>query len=175
MNFEYWLKICTFASCMKKLLMKISAVLLIVWYCMSIIGFDVHTCVGSGRTFIATFAEGTSCTDIHPEHHCCNSGSKDVHEHGCHETSSCCHSEQTVDNRTCCSNEYQVIMLSGCRSFSESDSEDFDFRMICPAITCPMTCVASAEFPAEQLQFWDSDSGVIPPYDYQSVYGVWRI
>lgn len=155
--------------------MKISALLLVVWYSMSIIGFDVHTCLSSGRTFIATFAEGISCADIHPEHHCCKTECREIHGHDCHETSSCCHSEQEVDAKKCCSNEYQVIHLSGCRSVSDTDSDDLDIRMVYPTINNIVSYIASVAFPAEKHQFWDPDSGAIQPFDYQSVYGIWRI
>ena len=53
---------------MKALLIKLSAMLMVLWYSMSIIGFDVHTCNGSGKSFIATFVSGTGCEDIHPDH-----------------------------------------------------------------------------------------------------------
>ena len=155
--------------------MKISALLIIVWYSMSIIGFDVHTCLSSGRTFIATFAKGVSCTDIHPEHHCCKSDCCGTHDHDNHETSSCCPSEQEVAAKKCCSNEYQVIDLSGCRSITETDSDDLNVRMEYPVIEYSAMDITAAAFPAEQLQFWDPDSGAIKPYDYQSVYGIWRI
>ena len=39
---------------MKGLLTKITAMLLVVWYSMSIIGFDIHTCSGSGESFVVT-------------------------------------------------------------------------------------------------------------------------
>lgn len=160
---------------MKMLMTKISAALLIVWYCMSIIGFGVHTCSGSGRTFVVSFAESTSCADIHPEHHCCK---------GCAKESHCCQSEHhssesdehcTVDVRKCCSNEYQMILLSGCRSSVESDSDQMDSEPLCTSLP---TCSASdlyAEIHADNLQFWDSGTGEIVICDRLSAYGIWRI
>ena len=55
---------------MKKVCTKIFAALLVVWYLVGIIGFDMHTCNGSGRSFVVAFFEGMACEDIHPEHVC---------------------------------------------------------------------------------------------------------
>ena len=149
---------------MKKLMMKISALLLIVWYCMSIIGFGVHTCKGSGQTFVVSFAESSSCADIHPEHHCCSS---DNH---------CCESDHsTLDVQKCCSNEYQMIRLSGCRSSVESDYSEQDIESICINIPVYSVSDLSAALHAENLQFWDPDTGDVRPCDCQVTYGVWII
>lgn len=129
------MKICTFAVIMKNLVMKIAVVLLTVWYCMSIIGFDVHTCKNSGRTFVATFIEGIACSDIHPEHHCCKCA--------------CSHhqdSKSGIDADECCTDDYQVITISGCRTEAGQtvvDSHFFDFN---PALLAYCMPVFSADY-----------------------------
>ena len=55
---------------MKEIVTKIFAALLVVWYLVGIIGFDVHTCSGSGRSFVVAFFEEMTCEEIHPEHSC---------------------------------------------------------------------------------------------------------
>lgn len=112
---------------MKGAFIKILAVLLTIWYSMSIIGFDVHTCKGSGRSFVTTFVEGMSCEEIHPEHgctplECCS------HEHG----SSCCHDHSHIPTQgslafsagSCCSSDYQVLEITG--AFAEDNSRTSD-------------------------------------------------
>ena len=39
---------------MKNFLTSLTAILLVIWYSLSVIGFDVHTCIGSGETYVAT-------------------------------------------------------------------------------------------------------------------------
>ena len=66
----------------RTVLIKLTSVLLTVWYLMSIIGFDVHTCSGSGCSFVTTFIEGMTCAEVHPEHVCdagsCCSEARDI-------------------------------------------------------------------------------------------------
>lgn len=172
---------------MKGMWMKICAVLLVIWYCMSIIGFDVHTCKGSGRTFVATFAEGMTCADIHPEHHCGES----CHGHSscCHHISSCCHDEasccshdsdcshdESFSPQDCCTDSYQSILLTGFRA--EDDHRHYDECHCggCPCIIYEFlnslaykdlkSCHSSYNIP-------DRRGGV--PCDLQAEFGVWRI
>ena len=174
---------------MKGFWMKICAVLLVVWYCMSIIGFDVHTCKGSGRAFVTTFAEGMTCADIHPEHHCCRTHHE---EPACsHHESLCCHekassshqepdccghhgpdSQKSVDLQTCCTDSYQVIILTGCRA--EDDGHDSDG---CGFSTCLYADVLSAN---DSLKYKSSthygpDLRDIVPSDCCVTFCIWRI
>ena len=154
--------------------MKISAMLLVVWYCMSIIGFDVHTCNASGQTFVVTFAEGNTCADVHPEHHCCKSHKAE--SHCCQSENHCCDSQYSaIDVQKCCSNEYQMILLTGCRSSVESDHDMLDIESICINIPICSMSDHAASLHAENLQFWDSDIGDMMPCDCQVTYGVWII
>ena len=158
---------------MKKFLMNMSAALLVVWYCLSIIGFGVHTCTSSGETFIATFADGVECADIHPEHHCCGASCCSSKHHGSVEAH---HESQAVDAKPCCSNEYQAIVLSGCRTDNDSEDKYSFVKAFCPCVTeIPVSLIASAIYHAEHVQFLEHDSGVLPPGDLCATFGVWRI
>lgn len=172
---------------MKKFLMNISAALLVVWYCVSIIGFGVHTCISSGETFIASFADGVECADIHPEHHCCGASCCFGSHHDHHEHSCCpaCHHEDPAEEHdatlaisapSCCSNDYQAIVLSGCRSDNDSEDKYSFVRAFCPCITEPnLSYIASARYHAEHVQFLEHDSGILLPGDHCAAFGVWRI
>lgn len=150
---------------MKKMLMKICAVLLTIWYSMSVIGFDMHTCKDSGNVFIAMFKEG--CSEIHPHDHCAS--------HSCHDCcshESCCHDEETaLDSNGCCTDSYQVIVLTGCRA---DDEQDF---------SCSPTgyCAYIAEnqhyiaYLYRHPAFSSPVFGDIVPCDPQAAFGIWRI
>ena len=108
---------------MKDRVLRFSALLLVLWYCFSVIGFGVHTCNASGRSFIATFVGGLSCEDIHPEHDC-TSDHADAGGHDCccqHHASeiqepSCCTERVHLPYSTedcCCSNDYHVLSITG--------------------------------------------------------------
>ena len=103
---------------MKGVMTKVAALLLIVWYSMSIIGFGVHTCSGSGKSFIVTFVEGFACEDVHPEHHC-SKGSCCSHSH-CDSDSD---NHSCVKSKSCCSSDYQVLALTGTVSDEKNGNE----------------------------------------------------
>lgn len=105
---------------MKGIFTKITALLLIVWYSMSIIGFGVHTCSGSGKSFIVTFVEGFACEDVHPEHHC-SKGSCCSHSHSDNDSDN----HLCVKSKACCSSDYQVLALTGTVS-DEKNGNDTD-------------------------------------------------
>lgn len=154
---------------MKGLITKTFAVLLVVWYSMSIIGFDIHTCSGTGESFVVTFVEGLTCEDIHPEHQCAgHSCCADSHE--------CRHHEEDIriGAKSCCSSDYQVLVLTGTATGEKYGSD------IHPSF------VHSFDFPAMDLDLQmhgpylnynllraHSALGRMP--DRQSVLSVWRI
>lgn len=161
---------------MKKMVTKTCALLLMVWYCISIIGFDVHTCSESGRSFVATFLKGMTCEAIHPEHAhdsaCCH----ETHEHICcghhHHGSDACLS---VNTKSCCSDDYQVLILTGERP--DDDHRHYDE---CGCGHCP--CIEGAamvQLPAVPdiglLKYHGGVPGLIVYKDFQSSLSVWRI
>ena len=164
---------------MKGLATKIVAVLLLVWYSMSIIGFDVHTCSGSGRSFVVTFIEGLSCEDIHPEHKCdrdaCCADSQ-----GCCKSHNCCHHHSNADMsfraKSCCSNDYQVLSLTGTSLDSKDDERDLCgcghcLSVLCESLELPDNLLASGRIFSYRMP----DPGVGITSDGQSFFGVWRI
>jgi hypothetical protein len=153
---------------MKGLMTKITALLLVVWYSMSIIGFDVHTCSGSGRSFVATFIEGLDCEDVHPEHHCCGGSC-------CEKAHSCCHQHKgvTLKSKSCCTNDYQALTLTGTMPGDEGG------QFLCGSLsTClvAMSEIAYSIYPSYRaFNRLLSDSGLGQAPDLQAVLGVWRI
>ena len=155
---------------MKSLITKMFAALLVVWYLVGIIGFGVHTCNGSGKSFIVSFAEGLSCEDVHPEHHC-SKGSCCTH------LQKCCDSGATsLSSKPCCSSEYQVLALTGTLS-TEKNADDgqisFIFHHFVYADMSDCKAVLSSPQSISHRISACSCPGAIP--DRQAVLNVWRI
>ena len=150
---------------MKNVFTSLTAVMLVIWYSLSVIGFDVHTCSGSGRTYIATVASGFSCEDIHPE----------THAHtGCR----CCHSHESetaqLDTTPCCSDDFQVIALTGVRDSHEQD--DCLGRTPAQSVCIPTHPVHISDVSVSGLRaFFKPRSGDILPRDVMVSYNIWRI
>ena len=113
---------------MKNLGTRIFAFMLVVWYCLSIIGFGVHTCSVSKRAFLTSFISGVECADIHPSEMCkASCCSADKHKSCCgHHSSEKNDAEHSdtgvkVTKKTCCSNAYQQIELTGSGHVSVSE------------------------------------------------------
>ena len=149
--------------------------MLAVWYLMSIIGFGVHTCIGSQRSYVTAFASEVTCGDIHPEHHCADSR----HCHDEAEGNDCGHRHRTggvsLDSRTCCSDDFVVLTLTGVIPSSENDYGDHQCS------PCPFNSGLLSDFRSysEKSEFHKimllPDSGLTMPEDVQSVLGIWRI
>lgn len=152
---------------MKKILIKVAAVMALVWYSLGIIGFDVHTCNASGRSFIATFVEGISCEDIHPGHGC-------GHEH--HDcTCGHHHSEETVVSypQHCCTDDYQALAITG--STSDPSRESGDLISLCFHCNADYIFAPApkASVSLERVSLW-LDSGFRISCS-QALFSVWRI
>ncbi len=156
--------------------------MLTVWYSMSVIGFDVHTCSGSGRSFVVTFVKGLTCEDIHPEHHC-DKASCCTEKHG-----SCCsghaedHSDcpfcdgESIIAKSCCSSDYQVLALTGTVSHNDHGHYDECCCGFCPCTGFPV-CETPALFHENNLIAYipHPDSGVGSACERQASLRVWRI
>ena len=156
---------------MRNMSLKICTVLLVVWYFMSIIGFGVHTCMGSQRSFVTSFISGMTCEDVHPEHSCCHS-----HEECCSHHDEDEHEEE--DDSSCCSNEYQVLDLTGALS------QDDNTELIPECNDCfhglsvadLLTQASFSPIDSNIIKYIPGpDSGNISRGDVQSVLGIWRI
>lgn len=164
---------------MKGVMMKISAMLLVLWYCLSIIGFDVHTCSGSGEVFVAASFTDLDCENIHPEHagehhHCsCSHHHEDRESHG-----SCpcvTAAELHLHASDCCSDDYQVIFLTGLRSDDEHSHYNECHCGYCPCIEASasdLTTLFASCFKGKYRTI--PDSGVSVP-DAQALFNIWRI
>ncbi len=167
---------------MKNVIIKILAILLAIWYSMSIIGFDVHTCSGSGRSFVVTFIEGLTCEDIHPEHSCdkasCCEHSNDVccsgHAADCAEPTF--GDGTTIAAKSCCSNDYQVLTLTG--TIASNDHEHFDECAcgLCPCTDLPVYYMAGLCHEDNLIIYVPSPgSGAESACERQAALRVWRI
>ena len=156
---------------MKGVMTKVAALLLIVWYSMSIIGFGVHTCNGSGKSFVVSFVEGFSCEDIHPEHHCSKS-SCCGHSHGC------CDADDMVSlkSKSCCSSEYQMLTLTGTISDEKTSGDDPISFVYCHSIIANIFEINADLYSPQFLsRCLTHDSWPESIADRQSVLSVWRI
>lgn len=138
---------------MRSMSMKYCAVLLALWYLMSIIGFNVHIC--------------------HSAHH-------DVHHNISHvgdHQDCCCHHEKADPeiSFSCCTDEYHVLSLSGMVSSNENDVEQSvcaDSQIFAGYI--PDVCISFNENRIHKIRSLP-DSGLIAGGDVQSVLSIWRI
>lgn len=156
---------------MKGIITKVTALLLIVWYSMSIIGFDIHTCSGSGESFVVTFVEGFECEDIHPEHHCAEGRC-------CSHSYSCCETviQDCVHSKSCCSRDYQVLSLTGAVSDEKNGFEDLGSFIYCNLICSNIPDFNAGLYNLSHMSRRTTfDSCPWHMSDIQSVLNVWRI
>lgn len=163
---------------MKDRVLRFSALLLVLWYCFSVIGFDIHTCKGSGRSFVATFVSGMACDDIHPEHHCeethCDAGEV----HSCCGSHDCCGTKSdgkpAYKAPSCCSNDYLALSITGSTSEEQNRYKDsapsgfISLLEVIPVSTFNQTAGSSERF---RIQ----DHVLIGHRDILSRNSVWRI
>lgn len=160
---------------MKGRILRFSALLLVIWYCFSVIGFGIHTCRASDRSFVATFVSGLTCADIHPEHKCdkghCYSHASHDHQAGC-----CGHSDScgaSIKAESCCSNDYLALTITGCSTDNENSGDIMpDPVVFADANVVPddfQSNISSYEYRHKP------DSGPRLNGDIQSVLSVWRI
>ena len=161
---------------MKNVFTILAAVLMVLWYSLSVIGFDVHTCSGSGETFIATVASGFACEDIHPEH---------VRPESGHSECGCCHSHDSepveasghgFDSKPCCTDDYQVIILTGTRGSDQQRYNDANHSEYCTYVAeVPVIDYYSNKYSSDIRVYYKLCIGGIVPQDLQASYNIWRI
>lgn len=164
---------------MKRLITKVFAALLVIWYLVGVIGFGVHTCSGSGRSFVVSFVEGTACADIHSED-MCGPSSCCSHDH-C--SDACCghvvehhQGHSSLSTNPCCTNEYQMLELTGM-VVDDDTREDFQSFRICGPVVTPDLCASESSVLCRSIirQIHEPDSGVARACDSQALLSVWRI
>ena len=163
---------------MKNVVMKISALLLSVWYCLSIIGFDVHTCSSEGVSHVMTSFTSIDCETIHGgHHHACGHHDCDGHHHH-HEADGCsCRTEGVthIHTQQCCTDDYQAIVLTGIRIDETHGHYDECHCGHCPCVEATVSealhLVASNKI---ENHIFIPDSGLIVP-EIQALFSIWRI
>lgn len=166
---------------MKDRVLRLSALLLVIWYCFSIVGFGIHTCQASEKSFVATFISGLTCADIHPDHkcdkgHCCPHEAHDCCEDHAHEVGCCDNSadeDMSLRAPSCCSNDYHALVITGC----ETDNEDRS-SLIQSESAFSVADVVSHEFhsnTSSKEYLYKPDSGPRLNADIQSLLSIWRI
>ena len=150
---------------MKNIILKYMSALLAVWYCLSIIGFDVHSCETTGDTFVTSVLAGTTCDDIHPEHDCSDHGTCCRH----HE-SSCCGDHEEDDD--CCTNEIEVLDTVVVTNADEDGHILLSEMLSCLFIECNYDVLL---FPESIESSYIPDSGRVIQPDCQAVLNIWRI
>ena len=162
---------------MKERSLRFSAMLLVLWYCFSVIGFNVHTCNASGRAFVATFISGLTCADIHPEHHCDKEACGTSHETACcphhHEEGVHVNSLRPAD---CCSDDHMALALTGCATGDNNRHGDAASLCICSICGSPVesvSCVSSAS--SNTYGIFSKDKPLLVMRDRQSLLNIWRI
>ncbi len=148
---------------MRNILMKYLAALLVVWYSLSIIGFDVHSCTKTGETFVASIAAGVSCEDIHPEHSCSSHGSCCGHD-----------GRNKVTSDDCCQDDFHVLSFTGAISVNDYRYDDCASDFIEYAVECFAQTIVPACSNQDFIKFKDPDSGITVP-DKQALLSIWRI
>lgn len=113
---------------MNKFVTKVSAFLLALWYCLSVIGFDVHTCHSANHQFVSTFIEGLTCEEIHSAHKC---GHHCTHHHECSDAQEhfANHSDGLIEETDSCTDDYHALSITGTRS--EDDHHHFHGSLSC--------------------------------------------
>ena len=165
---------------MKDRILRFSALLLMLWYCFSVIGFGIHTCRASDRSFVATFISGLTCADIHPEHECDKEHCSESAVHHCcgsaHADDECCRSEEdgmSLKQETCCSNDYLVLSITGNLIDSEGHGTYLTDVISFPSISLVPSVFNQDLFLYRYHHIPDSGPGV--HWDMQSLLNIWRI
>lgn len=154
---------------MKNVFLKYMSALLAVWYCLSIIGFDVHSCTSTGSTFIASVLAGTTCDDIHPEHDC--GGHKSCCcSHRCHEEMPS--SKNVKEDESCCTNEIEVLQSEGVTMSNDDIYSPFCFAYAFVDVVNHYDALCRADM-AVNLHYPDPGDFIVP--DLQAVLSIWRI
>lgn len=150
---------------MRSMPMKISALALVLWYVVSIIGFGVHTCGASQRSFLTSFVTGMTCEEVHASE-----------SHDCEGDHCCSHDHENEEGCEDCEDEYMNLEVTGTPQSLEND-----IHVECQVLPVLYDVPAIADIctPALNLEILRikslPDSGLIASGDVQSVLGIWRI
>lgn len=171
----FWHKFVSLRLDMKNVVLKYVSALLALWYCLSIIGFDVHSCNTTGSIFVSSVLAGTTCDDIHPEHDCCSHGACCRADKTC--KSSCCEhhpAEESVicSDDDCCTNEIEVLDSAVIILADEDDHIQLSETYACLFVENNFDSILFAE--CFDL-LYETDSGFLRTPDSQALLNIWRI
>ena len=163
---------------MRKMFLKYASVLLVLWYSLSIIGFDVHSCKTTGEVFVASLVGGVTCEDIHPEHSCKSHGGCCSHNH----SDGCCakghhsdHAGSRVEKADCCSNDLQVLQLTGVNVSENENIGDSVYHCFMPFDVDLLIELIKPSLQRPLLKYLEHpDSWVFTP-DRQAFFSIWRV
>ena len=185
-NLFSWHNFVTLPIGMKNVMMKISALLLSVWYCLSVIGFDVHTCSSDGTSHVMTSFTSFDCETVHDSHVCADDhhhhhsdeccSCRDHHHEGASGDCACRTSGEThIHTQKCCTDDYQVIFLTGVRSGENHGHYDECSCGNCPCLdACPSDAICLYASDKKEKHILIPDSGLIVS-EFQALYNIWRI
>ena len=161
---------------MRMMFVKYASALLVLWYSLSIIGFDVHSCKITGEVFVASLAGGIACEDIHPDHSCKSHGGCCCGHHhggGCDDHG---HGEGThVGKSECCTNDLQILELTGVYTSSQQRYADDVYSTDYALNGNVAVEVALPSLQRPFLSYIKSpDSRVVMP-DRQAFFSIWRV
>ena len=144
---------------------KISALALVLWYMISIIGFGVHTCGASQRSFLTSFVTGMTCEDVHSSE-----------SHDCDGDHCCSHHHEDEADCEDCEDEYMNLEVTGTPQTLEHEIH-VECQVIPVLYDVPMIAdISTPSLNQEILRIMSlPDSGLIASGDVQSVLGIWRI
>ena len=166
---------------MKGRFLRFSALLLMLWYCFSVIGFGIHTCRASERSFVVTFVGGLMCADIHPDHtcdkgHCCSHALHDSFEKHGHDGGCCSHSADegmSLQAESCCTNDYLALVITGCATDNEDRSD-----IMPDSVAFSVVNVVADDFQSNISSYkyrHKPESGPRLNADIQPLLNIWRI
>ena len=172
---------------MKNIGTRIFAAILVIWYSLSIIGFGVHTCSESNRSFLTSFIIGISCEDVHPAEvcgkACCE---KETHNHVC---KCCCDHSYGVAPKTasepvssdapmfaqkkCCSDDYQQIEITGS---SQNSGPEQGLMPVCLGYSADLSSISLSTFAfSKDIQARALSCRGIPMAKLRPLLSIWRI
>ena len=162
---------------MKEKLTQSFAFLMLAWYCLCLVGFDVHTCRISGERVFSPLVVSADCEDLH--HH-------DGHHHHSSFACGCClpseeHSdcEAFVSEETCCSDDILIPELAAPDSSREEVHSHHHGHCTCHCGLCPDgieegRTLFAASFPPSGVPVPDENLP-LPSSVERSLISVWRL
>ncbi|MGN0188315.1 MAG: hypothetical protein ACI395_02245 [Candidatus Cryptobacteroides sp.] len=161
---------------MKEKLTQSVALLMLAWYCLCLVGFDVHTCRISGESVLSPLVVSSDCEDLH--HH-------DSHHHHSGMACRCClpdegHSdcEAIVTEDACCSDDILIPELAATESERE-EVHSHHGHCTCHCGLCPDgievgRVLLAASFLPSSVPIPD-ENPLLPSRVERSAISVWRL